>query len=61
MQNPALVYADYDGAGTAFPLCTNNNGGFPEHVPGTTITLDLRNHPHRWARKIGSFANRKHI
>ena len=40
MQNPALVYADYDGAGTAFPLCTNNNGGFPEHVPGTTITLE---------------------
>ena len=39
-QNPALVYADYDGAGTAFPSCSPNNGGFPEHVPGTTITLE---------------------
>ena len=39
-ENPALVYNDYDGAGTDFASCSNNNGGFPDTIPGTATTLD---------------------
>ena len=38
-QNPALVYNDYDGAGTTFASCTSDNGGYPTTIPGTTITI----------------------
>ena len=33
-QNPALVYADYDGSGNTY-----NCDNYPDEIPGTTITL----------------------
>ena len=39
-ENPALVYNDYDGTGTDFALCTSDNGGFSNTIPGTTTMLD---------------------
>ena len=39
-QNPALKYNDYDGSGSMYPSCSDNNGGFSEHVPGTNIDLE---------------------
>ena len=39
-ENPALVYSDYDGPlGTAYDSCSDDNGGFPDTIPGTTIPL----------------------
>ena len=38
-QNPALVYADYDGGGGAYQSCGSNNGGFSATIPGTSTTL----------------------
>ena len=39
-ENLALVYTDYDGtAGTDFASCSDDNGGFPDTIPGTTIPL----------------------
>ena len=38
-QNPALVYNDYDGAGTTYASCSSDNGGYPTTIPGTTTTL----------------------
>ena len=34
-QNPAIKYNDYDGSGTLYPSCADNNGGFSSFVPGT--------------------------
>ena len=39
-ENPALVYNDYDGTATVYALCTSDNGGFPDTIPGTTTMLD---------------------
>ena len=36
---PALVYVDYDGAGSTYASCDDNNGGYPDTVPATTLTL----------------------
>ena len=39
-ENPALVYSDYDGtAGTDYASCSDDNGGFPDTIPGTNIPL----------------------
>ena len=39
-ENPALVYSDYDGtAGTDYASCSDDNGGFPDTIPGTTTML----------------------
>ena len=40
MQNPALVYSDYDGtAGNKYPSCSNAEGLFLT-IPGTTTQID---------------------
>ena len=38
-ENPALVYSDYDGAGTTYASCVTDNGGFPDTIPDTTTML----------------------
>ena len=39
IQNPALVYSDYDGTATVYASCTSDNGGFPTTIPGTADML----------------------
>ena len=42
MQDPALVYNDYDGATrTTFPSCSTNNGGYPSTIPGISPSTAL--------------------
>ena len=38
-QDPAVVYSDYDGAGTDYTSCTSNNGGYPTSISGTSTDL----------------------
>ena len=40
-QNPALVYNDYDGTGSTYASCSDNNGGFPSTISGPGISTTL--------------------
>ena len=39
VQLPALIYNDYDGGGTEHRSCSDDNGGFPATIPGSTTEL----------------------
>ena len=38
-QLPVLIYNDYDGGGTGHRSCSDDNGGFPATIPGSTTEL----------------------